>query len=148
VLAGRFVQFAPVTLLLLIVPVTWTVRDTEELTKRDTREVAAAVAYNRFDPVALDASLLPSFLLSLRLPARWDEPDTRRDVGALRERGFRFVAVNGEVRERVLAARDVYPEDAAFYDALARNGRRAWRLEPGERFAGPEVEIFRLPSSP
>jgi hypothetical protein len=34
VLAGRLRAFAPVTLLLLIVPLTWTVRDTRELTAR------------------------------------------------------------------------------------------------------------------
>ncbi len=33
VLAGRFRSFAPVTLLLLVVPFAWTVRDTRELTK-------------------------------------------------------------------------------------------------------------------
>ena len=35
VLAARFTAFAPVTLLLLVVPFTWTVRDTKELTERD-----------------------------------------------------------------------------------------------------------------
>jgi hypothetical protein len=36
VLAGRFRAFAPVTLLLLVVPFAWTVRDTRELTRSDT----------------------------------------------------------------------------------------------------------------
>jgi 4-amino-4-deoxy-L-arabinose transferase-like glycosyltransferase len=36
VLAGRFSSFAPVTLLLLVVPFAWTVRDTRELTRNDT----------------------------------------------------------------------------------------------------------------
>jgi 4-amino-4-deoxy-L-arabinose transferase-like glycosyltransferase len=36
VLAGRFRSFAPVTLLLLVVPFAWTVRDTRELTETDT----------------------------------------------------------------------------------------------------------------
>ena len=35
VLAGRFSSFAPVTLLLLVVPFAWTVRDTRELTRND-----------------------------------------------------------------------------------------------------------------
>ena len=35
VMAGRFRSFAPVTLLLLVVPFAWTVRDTRELTKSD-----------------------------------------------------------------------------------------------------------------
>jgi hypothetical protein len=36
VLAGRFRSFAPVTLLLLVVPFAWTVRDTRELVRSDT----------------------------------------------------------------------------------------------------------------
>ena len=40
VLAGRFRSFAPVTLLLLIVPLTWTVRDTRELTENAARPPA------------------------------------------------------------------------------------------------------------
>ena len=35
VMAGRFRSFAPVTLLLLVVPFAWTVRDTRELTRSD-----------------------------------------------------------------------------------------------------------------
>jgi hypothetical protein len=41
VLAGRFRSFAPVTLLLLIVPLTWTVRDTRELTEAGARPPAS-----------------------------------------------------------------------------------------------------------
>jgi 4-amino-4-deoxy-L-arabinose transferase-like glycosyltransferase len=37
VLAGRFRSFAPVTLLLLVVPFAWTVRDTRDLTRTDMR---------------------------------------------------------------------------------------------------------------
>src|SRR5206468_7678235 len=39
-LAGRMRALAPVTLLLLVVPLTWSIRDTKELTKTDTRVVA------------------------------------------------------------------------------------------------------------
>ena len=39
-LAGRMRSLAPVTLLLLIVPLTWSVRDTKELTRTDTRVIA------------------------------------------------------------------------------------------------------------
>src|SRR5262249_7935891 len=40
-LAGRFRALAPVTLLLLVVPLTWTIRDDKRLTRTDTRVVAA-----------------------------------------------------------------------------------------------------------
>jgi 4-amino-4-deoxy-L-arabinose transferase-like glycosyltransferase len=147
VLAGRFGQFAPVTILLLIVPFTWTVRDTEELTKPDTRAVAATT-YGRFAPLAADPSLVPPpGGLTLALPATWEPPDARRELEFLRGR-VRFVAVNGDVRDRVRAAREEHPEAAAFYDALEREARRAWRVAPGDRLSGPEVVIFRLPSSP
>ena len=39
-LAGRMRSLAPVTLLLLVVPLTWSIRDTKELTRTDTRIVA------------------------------------------------------------------------------------------------------------
>jgi 4-amino-4-deoxy-L-arabinose transferase-like glycosyltransferase len=44
VLAGRFRSFAPVTLLLLVVPFAWTVRDTRELTKGDTGAALVRIA--------------------------------------------------------------------------------------------------------
>src|SRR4029078_3846839 len=40
VLAGRMRALVPVTLLLLVVPLTWTIRDDARLTKTDTRVVA------------------------------------------------------------------------------------------------------------
>src|SRR5204862_7799729 len=39
-LAGRVRYLAPVTLLLLVVPLAWSIRDTKELTRTDTRIVA------------------------------------------------------------------------------------------------------------
>ena len=39
-LAGRLRGLAPVTLLLLVVPLTWSIRDARTLTKTDTRVVA------------------------------------------------------------------------------------------------------------
>ena len=39
-LAGRLRALAPVTLLMLVVPLTWSVRDARDLTKTDARVVA------------------------------------------------------------------------------------------------------------
>ena len=39
-LAGRMRSLAPVTLLLLVVPLTWSIRDTKKLTRTDTRLAA------------------------------------------------------------------------------------------------------------
>src|SRR5436305_3829598 len=40
VLAGRFRSLAPVALLLLVVPLTWSIRDSKRLTRTDTRVIA------------------------------------------------------------------------------------------------------------
>jgi 4-amino-4-deoxy-L-arabinose transferase-like glycosyltransferase len=62
VLAGRFRSFAPVTLLLLVVPFAWTVRDTRELSKTDMGAVRL---------VELAEGHFPVPLVSLhRLPSR------------------------------------------------------------------------------
>jgi hypothetical protein len=44
----------------------------------------------------------------------------------------------------VLAARDHYPREASFYDALRRRTRLVYHLEPGNGRAGPWVSIYRL----
>jgi hypothetical protein len=54
--------------------------------------------------------------------------------------------VNGDVVDRVRDARDVYPEENRFYDALDARARRVFRIEPGDRLAGPWVALYQLPS--
>jgi 4-amino-4-deoxy-L-arabinose transferase-like glycosyltransferase len=148
VLAGRFRQFAPVTLLLLIVPFTWTVRDTRELTKKDTRAVAVARVERAVGskPLAEDPGLprIRGDVVSLELPTRWSH-DPRRSFSRLPAGSF--VWVNGDIADRVRDARDVYPQENAFYDALARRGRLVFRLEPSDRLAGPWVALYQLPSA-
>ena len=147
VLAGRFRQFAPVTLLLLIVPFTWTVRDTRELTKTDTRAEAVARVERAIGtkPLAEDPGLprLRGDVVALELPTRWSH-DPRRSFSRLPPGSF--VWVNGDVADRVRDARDVYPEENRFYDALERRARLVFRLEPGARLAGPWVALYQLPS--
>ena len=152
VLAGRFRSLAPVTLLLLVVPFTWTVRETKELTKTDTR----LAAQPRLDAVAAGSAWAvdPSapeprdrVVLHLALPAPWAEPDPARDVDLLREQGVRYVVVTGAVTDRVRAAPEEYPEEVRFYDDLERRATRVWRIEPGDELAGPWVALYRLPDS-
>jgi len=150
-LAGRLRALAAVTLLLLAVPLTWSVRATDELTREDAR-AAAVPLVERAGPspvVAADPGLpkLRVALVRLRLPSPWAEPDPLRDLRELRAAvpGVTHVWVNGSVADRVRAARDEYPNENAFYDALEREGRLVFRLDDSARFAGPWTALYWLP---
>ena len=149
-LAARFRALAPVTLLLLVVPLTWSIRDTKELTKTDTRVIAHAWVERHVPAgtrVAVDPST-PRFadlrVVHLDLPGPKRRLDEDRDVPRLRRDGVRFVVITGAVTDRVLAARSDYPHEAAFYDALQAGAALVYHLEPGDGRAGPWVSIYRL----
>jgi hypothetical protein len=145
VLAGRFRALAPVALVLLVVPLTWSVRDAVERTRTDTRVVAARWI-ERHVPVGATLTVDPSTpdlgrpVQRLELPAPWAEPDPRRDVARLRG----YVVVTGAVADRVRAARDRYPREARFYDQLERTGRRLFYVQSRDHLAGPWVAIYKL----
>jgi 4-amino-4-deoxy-L-arabinose transferase-like glycosyltransferase len=149
-LAGRMRSLAPVTLLLLVVPLTWSIRDTKELTRTDTRIVAHQWIEQHIQPgthIAADPST-PSFerlrVLPLLLPGPKRGFDANRDVARLRRLGIQDVVVTGAVTDRVLAARDHYPREARFYDDLRSRAKRVYFLEPGGKRAGPWVAVYRL----
>jgi len=149
-LAGRMRSLAPVTLLLLVVPLTWSIRDTKELTRTDTRIVAHGWVEQHIAPgtqIAADPST-PSFerldVLPLLLPGPKRGFDPNRDVARLRRLGIHDVVVTGAVTDRVLAARDRYPREAAFYDDLRTKARRLFYLQAGGDLAGPWVAVYRL----
>jgi 4-amino-4-deoxy-L-arabinose transferase-like glycosyltransferase len=149
-LAGRMRSLAPVTLLLLVVPLTWSIRDTKELTRTDTRIVAHGWVEQHIAPgtqIAADPST-PSFerldVLPLLLPGPKRGFDPNRDVARLRRLGIHDVVVTGAVTDRVLAARDRYPREAAFYDDLRAKARRVFYLQAGGDLAGPWVAVYRL----
>jgi 4-amino-4-deoxy-L-arabinose transferase-like glycosyltransferase len=149
-LAGRMRSLAPVTLLLLIIPLTWSIRDTKELTRTDTRIVAHRWVEQHIRPgthIAADPST-PAFeglqVLALLLPGPKRGFDPNRDVARLRSLGIRDVVVTGAVTDRVLAARDRYPREAAFYDRLRTKSRRVFYITPGGELAGPWVAVYRL----
>ena len=150
VLAARFRALAPVTLLLLVVPLAFSVRDDSRLSRTDTRVVAARwiVAHVPASAaVAADPStpmLAGRRLVALQLPGPGRPSDPRRDVAELRRLGVRYVFVTGAVTDRVLRAADTYPREAAFYRSLSRQARVAFALSPDGRFAGPWVRIYDL----
>ena len=83
-------------------------------------------------------------MLSLLLPGPKRGFDANRDVARLRRLGIRDVVVTGAVTDRVLAARDRYPKESAFYDDLRTKTRRVFYLAPGDGLAGPWVAVYRL----
>jgi hypothetical protein len=149
-LAGRMRSLAPVTLLLLVVPLTWSIRDTKQLTRTDTRIVAHRWVEQHIQAgtrIAADPST-PTFerleVLRLLLPGPKRGFDPNRDLARLRRLGIRDVVVTGAVTDRVLAARDHYPREARFYDDLRSRAKLAYYLEPGDGLAGPWVAVYRL----
>src|SRR5262249_24627992 len=149
-LAGRFRSLAPVTLLLLVVPLTWSIRDTKKLTRTDTRVIAHRWVVSHIPPethVAVDPST-PEFrtlrVLHLALPGPRRTFDPNRSLPRLRRLGIRDVVVTGSVTDRVLAARSSYPREARFYDALREQARRIYYLRPRDGRAGPWVAVYRI----
>jgi 4-amino-4-deoxy-L-arabinose transferase-like glycosyltransferase len=149
-LAGRLRSLAPVTLLLLLVPLTWDVRDARDLTKTDARVVAHGwVERNlpRGAYLAVDSST-PDFegfrVLGLALPRPGQPTDPNRDISRLRRLGVDYVVVTGAVEDRVLAARTDYPREARFYKSLQKQQKRVYRVRPHGDVGGPWLEIYRL----
>ena len=149
-LAGRLRPLAPVTLLLLVVPLTHSIRDDVRLTRTDTRIVAArwirqhvpedaTIAAESSTPPLLGYATLP-----LALPGPGRATDPNRDVGRLRRQGIRYVLVTGAVADRVLAAREHYPREARFYRDLDRGTARVYYLRKGGNLSGPWVAVYRL----
>jgi 4-amino-4-deoxy-L-arabinose transferase-like glycosyltransferase len=151
-LAGRLRALAPVTLLLLVVPLTWTIRDDRQLTRTDTRVVALRWAERHIDGdtrIAVDPSLPPfsnSFRvvkLDLPLPTE-DHPDPDRDLKRLRLEDVHFVVVTGAVADRVLAAAEDYPFEARFYRGVRRLKRVFYVRKNQDGLNGPWVAVYRL----
>ena len=54
--------------------------------------------------------------------------------------------VNGSVVDRVRAARDDYPTENRFYDALDRDARLVFRIDPNDTYGGPWTALYELPA--
>jgi len=139
-LAGRLRALAPVTLLLLIVPLTWSIRDDIRLTRTDTRIVAARWIDEHVPKgsiiAAESSTAVPSGYQVVQIPLPFPDDDARVDTGSAR-----WALVSGAVADRVRAARDVYPERMSFY---ARLRRPVFETRPHDGTSGPWVAVYRL----
>ena len=146
-LAGRLRAAAPVTLLLLVVPLAWSVRNDVRLTRTDTRVVAARwIAANvpRGTRIAAESSTaVPAGydVVPLALPLPWQHRST---TFAQLRREARYAVVSGAVADRVLRARSTYPHEVALYRALDTRARRAFRVDRGDGRSGPWVAVYAL----
>ncbi len=151
VLAGRTRILVASAVALLVVPLAWSIVDARDLTRTDTR-VRAASWIDANVPMrtrlAADPSTLPldgREVIRLELPGPGRSVDRHRDVARLRALGVEYVVVSGAVTDRVLAASDSYPDEAAFYDDLRRTADVVLALDPGvDGLGGPWLRVFRL----
>ncbi len=149
-LAGRLRALAPVTLLLLVVPLTWAVRDAGKLTKTDTRVVAHRWVETHLPHgahLAVDPSLTPFAgfrVLQLQLPLPEEaHPDPNRYFLRLVEERIRYVVVTGAIADRVLAASEQYPAEAEFYNDLKTRAKRLFYVQE-DGLNGPWVAVYRI----
>jgi hypothetical protein len=148
--AGRFRALAPVTLLLLVVPLTWSIRDANRLTRTDTRIVAARWIEAHIPPgthVAADPSTATApglDVLPLQLPAPWQASDPNRSVSRLKRQGVQIVVVTGAIADRVRAAQDRYPRETRFYNDLETKADLLYRVDDRGDRSGPWVAVYRL----
>jgi len=143
-LAGRVRYLTPVTALLLVVPLAWSIRDDRRLTRTDPRVTAYHWIERNLEhgtKVAADSSTAPldGFdELPLQLPGPGREPDPNRDVARLRVQHVRYVVLTGAVEDRVRAAAEDYPREIRFLDSLPAP---IYRTESGRE---PWVAVYRL----
>jgi len=147
VLAARFRALAPVTLLLLVIPLAFTIRDDARLTRTDTRIVAAhwiSSHVARGATIALDPStpeVIGYRIVRLQLPGPGRPTDPQRDIGRLRGEGVQYLVVSGAVADRVAATADRYPREAAFYRGLTGP---VYGVTSGHGLFGPWVRVYHL----
>ena len=149
VLAGRNRSLAQLALVLLIVPLVWTIGDDIRLTRTDTRVVAQRWLVDHLPTEAKVAaeSSTPAIgrrVLDLQLPGPGRPFDPNRNLARLQSQGVDYVLVTGAVADRVLAARDHYPREARFYDDLRTRAKRVYHVQAGRGLTGPWVSLYRL----
>ena len=149
-LAGRFRALAAVTLVLLVIPLVWSIRETRPLVRTDTRVLAEDWIERNVTPgvlVAADPSTATPAdvrVLRLALPGPGRRPDPERSLERLRRLNVGYVLVTGAVADRVRRQARRYPGATRFYDELERAGKRRFYRRGVGRLAGPWVAVYEL----
>ena len=108
------------TLLLLVISLVWSIRETRPLVRTDTRVVAHDWIDRKLTPgvlVAADPSTAAPAdvrVLRLALPSPGRRPDPGRSLGRLRRMNVGYVLVTGAVADRVQRQRGRYPVESRF----------------------------------
>ena len=143
-------SLAVATLVAALVPLWWSIDDARSLTGRDPRLDAAAWIERTIplgEPIAADSSTLPlrgRDVLRLQLPGPGRAFDPDRSLERLRARGIRWLVLGGSVADRVLAAADAYPREAAFYREVARLEPAYATPDDDGRRSRPWLRVYRI----
>jgi hypothetical protein len=125
---------------LLVVPLTWSIRDDARLTRTDTRIVAARWIGShvpRGTTIAAESSTaVPPGYAVVSIPLPQPGRDAPVQLGPAH-----WVLISGAVANRVRAASEDYPQRMAFY---ARLQRPVFRLRAHDGTSGPWVAVYRL----
>ena len=159
---------AAVLVAAFVLPLASSIAYDRTLSGADTREVArewiqgnvppgALIAVENYGPPLVREDLLEHYraagldpvayrLVRLKLPAP-GVPERSRDLDRLRERGVEYVVVSSRIRDRVLAAPEVYPTIVDFYRRLDAETELVKEFRPGPGERGPVLSLYRISDS-
>ncbi len=114
----------------------------------------SVIAVENYGPPLVPEGALPSYrdagldpvayrLVRLKVPLP-GTPERTRDLDRLREQGVEYVVVSSKVRDRVLAAPEVYPTIVDFYRRLDAETELVKEVRPGPDERGPVLRLYRL----
>ena len=156
---------AAVLVAAFVLPLASSIAYDRTLSGADTREVArewiqdnvppgALIAVENYGPPLVREDVVDHYraagldpvayrLIRLQLPAP-GVPERSRDLDRLRERGVEYVVVSSRVRDRVLAAPEVYPAIVDFYRRLDAETELVKEFRPGPGERGPVLSLYRI----
>ena len=71
-----------------------------------------------------------------------------KNLDDYRKTGYRFLVTSDSIADRYLAVPARYPQEVAFYRALAREGRVLQQFVPSASQGGARITVYELPGTP